>query len=352
MNTRIKRRKPDVVAVEATPSHLLAEPVVDDVPVPVVEDAAAEADAARAAAADARARAADAVAAAQLEADRLLDEARRRSTALELEARRHDEDAEAAQAVADRAAALVATEAEVIALQDARDRLAGEAQGLEAEVDRLGVRLAELAAAQNEASQRRAMAVRGDDAPGLRAAVTELMTAAELAQARSADLSTAQDRLAAVRTEHGEVCKALGRAGVRLLALRRDEAGLPPVEELVELTLAALPMLVTSMMASDPERLAELMLAAVPASGREQMAEAIRLGSHDPHGMVGLASTAAGAVLGPQILASLQQLALDDPEQYEGVKSLVLAPADPRVVRRPADDAAGMVAAVLGGGGR
>lgn len=354
MNTSRLRRRPPVSPVEATPvpSDFLELPAGDVPVVDDVQDPAEQAEQARQAAANARSRAAAAVAEAQAEAQRLVEAAQAEASRLEREARAADAEAVEHQAVADRQSAIVRTAAEVETLTAARDRLAGDAGALGAEVGRLDERLAELAAEQAEASQRRVMAVRADDASGLRDALTALATAAELSQARTADRSAAQSRLESVRAEHGEVCKALGRASLRLLALRREEAGLPPVEEVVEVALAALPMLVTSMAVTDAERLAQIMLAAVPAEGRAEMAEAISLGRHDPHGLIALASTAAGAVLGPQIISSLQQLALDAPDEYEGVRRLVMAPGDPVPVRHPMDDAVGMIASVLAGGAR
>jgi hypothetical protein len=362
-----RRRAESAPTVEPVPASTLEPPAPaavggpDETPQPAVDsvadDPAELAEAARHAAVEAREGAARAVAEAQAEAQRILAEAQAQAADLERAARAADAEAEAQQAVADRDAAIVRTEAELATLTSARDRLGAEAAGLEAEIGRLESRISELSAAQAEARQRRVMAVRGDDAAGLREALTDLGTAGELAEARQAELAAAQQRLAAARAEHEEVCTQLGRASLRLLALRRQEAGLPPVDEVVAVSLALLPALVVSMMQGEPERLAAILMAAVPEAQRPAMAEALRLGPLNPHRAVSLASTVAGAVLGPQIVGALQQLALDDPAQYRAIKRVALdepasAPltADERY-RAIEEDGAAMVTAALAAGG-
>jgi hypothetical protein len=352
VNARVLRRKSAAAGVlepagvpESVPD--VAEPVVD------VEsyDAAAEAEIARAAAADARSEAARLVAEAEAEAQRIVEAARRRASELELQARDADVEAEAHQKVADRSAAIVATEAELVALEASRDAAAEEIGRLDAEATRLSVRLEELAAEQAQAQQRHAQALRLDDGAALRAAVLDFQTSAELAQARRGELDRAQARLGVVRGEVEQTCEAIGRAQVRLVVLRRAEQGLPDLGDLVGTAMNLLPALAMSLMASDPERLSAILLAAVPEDRRPVMAEALRLGPANPSAMIRMVSTAAGGVIGPQVVAALQQLAVQDPEQYEALRKIARGEAvsEPSPAERAQLDAAGMVAAVLGG---
>lgn len=363
MNTRVRlRRGESAPAAPPEPTHLLEPPAIEAhsaaVASPVAfadaepQDAVTQAQDALQAATAAREQAAHLVADAQEEAQRVLTEAQQQILELEHAAREADQEAAHWQAVADRNTAIVATTAEAETLTAARDRLTGEAQGLDAEVDRLVTRLQELGAAQNEAAQRRAVAVRNDDADALRGALTELATAAELAQARAADLTAARVRLTAVRAEQEELCDALGRVSLRLLALRRDEAGLPPAEEALSVAMALLPALVVSMMQSEPEKLSAIMLGAVSEEQRPAMAEAIRLGGSNPRGMISLAATAAGTVIGAQVLGAVEQLAHDDPEQYQAVKALAFAdaPPEPTPAQRAYNDGVDMIQAALTAG--
>lgn len=350
MNSLINRRRRSdpAPALEATGTAEAPSRATAGAAAP---DAATEAQEARLAATQAREAAAQVAADAQAEARGLLAEAQVRVDELEADARTAEIDAARWQQAADRNAAIVATEAETATLEAARDRIAGEAAELGEHATRIEARLRELGAQHAEAVQRRTMAVRNDDEAALREALTSLTTAAELAQARTGDLAATRARLAEAHTEHEQTRAALGRAGLRLMALRREEAGLPPAEEAVSLAMTLLPVLVINMMNTEPDRLAAILMAAVPAEQRPAMEEAVRLAPANPQGMVSLASAAAGSVLGGQILTSLQQLALDDREQYEAVKRMAFAGAAPEPVHSAKDEAADMVRGALAAGG-
>lgn len=311
--------------------RLKPQPAQDTEPVPTVPsatpDAAAKAQAAREAAAQARERAANTAAAAEARARQILAEAQQQVLDLEADARAAEADAEEWQEAADRDAAIVSTEAEAATLEAARDRLARDIQTLDAEAARIEARLAELTVTQDQAQRQRADAVRADDEAGLRDALTTLATLAELAHARTADLTAARHQAEASRAQHQDASEQLGRARLRLLALRRDAVGLPPAEETLAVAMGLLPALVVSMMREQPDKLTAVMLASVPEDQRPVMAEAIRLAPANPRGAISLASTAAGTVLGAQILASVERLALDDPAQYESIKRTAFEPA-------------------------
>lgn len=350
MGARTRRSKPPVVAVEAQPSpaHLIEPSVVEPVLDSAV-DAAAEAENARQAAGAARGEAAQVRADAETEARRVLAEAQERLRVLEAEAEAADAEAEGWQEIADRNASIVATSAEVATLAAARDGMAGDAVSLNAEIDRLDARLQELAAEAAEAAQRRGKAILDDDGAALRCAVGDLSAVAELTEARRGELAQAQTRRSALLTRYRETCEALARASVRLVALRRAEAGLPPVEEVTELAIMSLQPVMLAMMTSDPEGVSRVLMSALPEGQRPAMAEAIRLARFNPGRFVEVASLAAGAVIGPRLVAELERLAVEDRGQFEALARLLRGqPAAPEVPA-PAPLA---LAGLVGGGAR
>lgn len=365
MNTRIKRRRPPVVAVEAgsAPSHLLDESVADVAVVDDVQDPAAEAEQARQAAANARSRAAAAVAEAQAEAERLIEAAQAEATQLELAARQHDKSAAAAQAIADREAETVITTARVTQLEASRDAGAAEVGRLSAEVYRLDERVRDLGAERAQLEQHRVMAVRNDDGESLRVVAAGLLANGELAQARSADLEAASAALSGKQAEVEQVCEDLARSLVRLVDLRRAAQGLPPEAETVAVANALAPAFAFSLLASDPAAFSRLLVDCTPEDGRENIAELLALAAASPSNpaiqtsVVQVGALAFGLAHGAQIRGWVEQVAQTDPTQYKALVKMAF-PETPRTmtpeekVAAIGAEGAALVASMLAGGVR
>ena len=301
----------------------LAEPGADE-----VTDPAAEAATWRQAAQAARARAEHVRAEAQQRAREITAAAEAEASRLGLQADEADAEAARWQREADRDAEIAVLTAQIAVMQEARDRLAAEARDLDETAGRLSARIEELAAQHAEAGQRKAMAVRGDDEAALREAASALVTAAELGQARQAELSAAQARLGQIRGEDGElaaVVDRLGRALVRLADLRRDEQGLPPLRERQSVVAALVMQMAVMYSAADPDALIGMLEGRLPDEGarRELRRQYEALG--DLGGGEAARRSVAAPVLAaacvPLLEAWLDTLAAQAPDQYAAVKA-------------------------------
>jgi hypothetical protein len=210
----------------------------------------------------------EAAAEARAERARVLADAEERKRAIDLEARSESQrldreageaDATAAewQVTADQAAQIAGCESQAAALQERRKSMLAEEAALTAEDDQLGARLAEFAAAREEARQRLASAPGITDVGQSVAAMKDAMadlSAVEQAEAPSAArLQQVRARLAEIRgnevqrdpwgkwlgpaTGLAAVDEDLALLGERLKVLRRKHAGLPPEGEAAQLAM-------------------------------------------------------------------------------------------------------------------
>lgn len=254
---------------------------------------------------------------ARAERARVLAEAEERKRAIELEAwsesqrldrEAGDADAAAAewQATADRAAEIAACESQVASLRERRESVLAEQAALTAEDDQLSARLAEFAAAREEARQRLAGAPGIADVGESLAAVKDAMTdlsAVEQAQAPSAArLQQVRARLAEIRGNGVQrdpwgnwrgpaaglpaVEEELARLSGRLKVLRREAAGLPPEGEVAQLAI--------------------LLIAQVPESPE--------------------VPPAARVLALPQTVEHLERLAVESPDEYAVLRRRFLEP--------------------------
>ena len=267
---------------------------------------------------------------ARAERARILAEAEERKRAVDQEAwsesQRLDREAGEAdataagwQAVADRAAEIARLEAQAASLQERRDSLLAEQAALTAEEDQLGARLAEFAAAREEARQRLAGAPGIKDTGESIAAAKDAMAnlqAVEQAQAPSAArLQQVRARLAEIRGNEVQrdpwgswrgpatglpaLDEDLARLGERLKALRREHAGLPPEGQAAQIAMRLL---------------AEAPLPEGTPEGKGEMARILALG---------------------KVTQDMERLAQEKPDEYAVLRRRYLEPRPAKPERQP-----------------
>jgi hypothetical protein len=307
-----------------------------------VTDAAAEAEGRREDAQRLRVDRARRLAEAQEQIERITAEAQAEAARFDAAIRDADAEAERWEAIARRDAAIVAAEAEIAALQQAQADLAAEAARLDTEAARLTVRLDELSAARADAEQRQLTARRADDidvdeaVARVKAAQADLAAITDTEQHPREQLAAVQARLTAIRGEGGDLAQVtdrLGRASIRLADLRREERGLPPLQERQALLAAVGMQTAVALAGQDPESMLNAMLAMVPdGETREELRRQFgELGELDGTGVTQRVS-AAGAMavrLMPALAAWLDAIAGQDSALFAAMKSSFLGGRPP-----------------------
>lgn len=319
-----------------------AAPVAgDEVPVPAVAaegavsaddcevtDPAAEAARCRQAARDARELAARSLAEAEAEVRRITEAAQAEVRRLGDQAADAESDAAYWEGQAALDARIAGLRGELGKLGGAAARLAGEAAGLEGQAAEARERLKRLGERVMEADARRAAAHDEGDADkivdAIREAIAETAAATEAAQVQQQRLAAAVARLGELDGDKGELALVRAEFARMVLALdaaERERAGLPERKEVLSAALGLMGGVVAHLFATDPARLAGLMLAAVPEEQRPLMEETIRRAPDaSPEAIYQVACMAAGPRLLPGIIGHLEQVAGSDPEQYAALR--------------------------------
>lgn len=252
---------PGAAVADAGEAEVIALPVPDDEDDLEDEDpddgedgdAAAVAARWRADAAEIRAERDRLVADAEQEIARIAAEAEAGAAKLEADAAEADRQAAHWQALADQDAAIAAAEQEIARQSGRLAALRAEETALTAEADQLGARLAEFAAAREEAAQRLRSAPQiADVGESIAATIEANDTLAAIGHAEApaaARLQQVRARLAEIRGHAGQrdpwipaaglpaIEEDLARLGERLEVLRRERAGLPPRGEAAQIAM-------------------------------------------------------------------------------------------------------------------